>query len=178
MLLGLQHKGDFFFFFFFFFEEGSGGSRAIWRIVRTFGKILATPQVRDQEFSSSKQVLEGKAKQLRLAGQGKRPNKARQVSDEAGIAENSEVKNPESLIQTMWLLLIQHFGLLERQEHRGMRLEGQNHERWRRPRICWVCRRAYENKTWRFERKVKAVSAQNVSDRGREVPSCLISSVH
>ena len=115
--------------FFFFFEEGSGGSRAIWRIVRTFGKILATPLVLDQEFSSSKQVLEGKAKQLRLAGQGKRPNKARQVSDEAGRAENSEVKNPESLIQTMWFLFIQHFGLRERQEHRGMRLEGQNHER-------------------------------------------------
>ena len=123
MLLGLQHKGD------FFFEEGSGGSRAIWRIVRTFRKILVTPLVRDQEFSSSKQVLEGKAKQLRLAGQGKRPNKARQVSDEAGREENSGVKNPESSIQTMWLLLIQHFGLRERQEHRGMRLEGQNLER-------------------------------------------------
>ena len=62
--------------------------------MRTFGKILVTPLVRDQEFSSSKQVLEGKAKQLRLAGQGKRPNKARQVSDEAGRAENSEVKKP------------------------------------------------------------------------------------
>ncbi|CAH3039121.1 unnamed protein product [Porites lobata] len=38
--------------------------------------------VRDREFGSSKQVLEGKAKQLRLAGRGKRPNKARQVSEE------------------------------------------------------------------------------------------------
>ena len=37
--------------------------------------------VRDRkEFSSSKQVLDGKAKQLpSIAGQGKRPNKARQV---------------------------------------------------------------------------------------------------
>ena len=35
--------------------------------------------VRDREFSSSKEVLEDKAKQLRLAGRGKRPNKARQV---------------------------------------------------------------------------------------------------
>ena len=35
--------------------------------------------VRVREFSSSKQVLEGKAKELRLAGRGKRPNKARQV---------------------------------------------------------------------------------------------------
>ena len=36
--------------------------------------------VRDREFSSSKLVLEDKAKQL--AGRGKRPNKARQVSEE------------------------------------------------------------------------------------------------
>ena len=38
--------------------------------------------VRDLEFSSSKQVLEEKAKQLRLAGRGRRLNKARQVSEE------------------------------------------------------------------------------------------------
>ena len=38
--------------------------------------------VRDREFSSSKEVLEDKAKQLRLAGRGKRANKARQVSEE------------------------------------------------------------------------------------------------
>ena len=38
--------------------------------------------VRDEEISSSKVVLEDKAKQLRLAGRGKRPNKARQVSEE------------------------------------------------------------------------------------------------
>ena len=37
---------------------------------------------RDREFSSCKEVLEDKAKQLRLAGRGKRPNKARQVSEE------------------------------------------------------------------------------------------------
>ena len=38
--------------------------------------------VRDREFSSSKEVLEDKVKQLHLAGRGKRPNKARQVSEE------------------------------------------------------------------------------------------------
>ena len=32
--------------------------------------------LRDREFGSSKQVLEGKAKQLRLAGRGNGPNKA------------------------------------------------------------------------------------------------------
>ena len=35
-----------------------------------------------REFSLSKQVLEEKAKQLRLAGRGKRPNKVRQESEE------------------------------------------------------------------------------------------------
>ena len=59
--------------------------------------------VRDREFSSSKEVLEDKAKQLRLAGRGKRPNKARQVSEEEEkILEERKTqgKNPESLIQT------------------------------------------------------------------------------
>ena len=62
--------------------------------------------VRDREFSSSKQVLEGKAKQLRLAGRGKRPNKARQVSEEEEeiLWKSGKLggNNPESLIQTMW----------------------------------------------------------------------------
>ena len=40
--------------------------------------------VRDRELSSCKEVLEDKAKQLRLAGRGKHPNKARQVSGEEG----------------------------------------------------------------------------------------------
>ena len=83
--------------------------------------------VRDREFSSSKQVLEGKAKQLRLAGRGKRPNKARQVSEEEEeiLWKSGKLggNNPESLIQTMWWLLTQHFGLRGRQEHHGMRLE-------------------------------------------------------
>ena len=58
--------------------------------------------VRDREFSSSKQVLDGKAKQLCLAGRGKRPNKARQLSEvEEEILWTSEKlggKTPESLI--------------------------------------------------------------------------------
>ena len=60
--------------------------------------------VRDREFSSSKEVLEDKAKQLRLAGRGKRPNKARQVSEEEEqtLLKSGKLggNNPESLIQT------------------------------------------------------------------------------
>ena len=58
--------------------------------------------VRDLEFSSSKEVLEDKAKQLRLAGRGKRPNKARQVSEaeEEILWKSGKLggNNPESLI--------------------------------------------------------------------------------
>ena len=50
------------------------------RHLRNIGCTLSI--VRDREFSSSEEVLEDKAKQLRLAGHGKRPNKARQVSEE------------------------------------------------------------------------------------------------
>ena len=59
--------------------------------------------VRDREFSSSKEVLEDKAKELCLACRGKHPNKARQVSEEEEkILEERKTrgKNPESLIQT------------------------------------------------------------------------------
>ena len=38
--------------------------------------------VRDRAFSSSKEVLKDRAKQLRLAARGKQPNKPRQVSVE------------------------------------------------------------------------------------------------
>ena len=49
--------------------------------------------VRDREFSSSKEVLEEKAKQLRLAGRGKRPNKARQVSERKKKFSGREVNS-------------------------------------------------------------------------------------
>ena len=83
--------------------------------------------IRDREFSSSRQVLDGKAKQLRLAGRGKRPNKARQLSEEEDeILWKSEKlggKTPGSLIHKMWWLFTQQFGLRGRQEPHGMRLE-------------------------------------------------------
>ena len=62
--------------------------------------------IRDREFSSSKQVLDGKAKQLRSAGRGKRPKKGRQLSEEEEEIlwkhEKFGGKTPESLIHTMW----------------------------------------------------------------------------
>lgn len=83
--------------------------------------------IRDREFTTSKQVLEGKAKLLRESGRGKRPNKARQLSQEEEeiLWEKEKLgsKTPETLVQTMWWLLTQYFGLRGRQEHHQMKMD-------------------------------------------------------
>ena len=83
--------------------------------------------VKDREFHSSKQVLEGKAKLLRQAGRGKRPNKARNLTKEEEEVLWKESKfgstTPEALVNTMWWLLTQHFGLRGRQEHHDMKVD-------------------------------------------------------
>ena len=82
--------------------------------------------VKDREFHSSKQVLEGKAKLLRQAGRGKRPNKPRKLTKEEELLwkENKfGSTTPEALVNTMWWLLNQHFGLRGRQEHRDMKVD-------------------------------------------------------
>ncbi|KAK3754516.1 hypothetical protein QZH41_006878 [Actinostola sp. cb2023] len=82
---------------------------------------------RDQEFTSSKEVREGKAKQLRLAGRGKRPNKARGLTTEEEeilwISRKFGTTDPESLISSVWWLLTQYFGLRGRQEHHDMKVQ-------------------------------------------------------
>ena len=69
--------------------------------------------VRDREFSSSKQ-----AKKLRLAGRGKRPKKARELSEEEEeiLWKSGKLcaKTQGSLIHTMWWLLTQKFGLRQK----------------------------------------------------------------
>ena len=62
-------------------------------------KGCTLPIVRDREFSSSIEVLEDKAKQLRLARRGKRPNKTRQRRNSLQ-ERKTRGNNPESLIQT------------------------------------------------------------------------------
>ena len=83
--------------------------------------------VKDREFHSSKQVLERKAKLLRQAGRGKRPNKARNLTKEEEELLWKENKfgstTPEALVNTMWWLLTQHFGLRGRQEHHDMKAD-------------------------------------------------------
>ena len=82
---------------------------------------------RDKQFLSSREVIEGKARSLREAGRGKRPNKSRSLTKEeeeslwgAGKLGND---NPDSLINTLWWELTQYFGLRGRQEHHSMKLE-------------------------------------------------------
>ena len=62
--------------------------------------------IRDREFHSSKQVLEGKARQLCQSGMGKRPNKARSLTEEEEeVLWEAEIfgsKTPEALISSMW----------------------------------------------------------------------------
>ena len=83
--------------------------------------------IRDREFTTSRAVLEGKARILRENGKGKRPNKASSLT-----SEEEEILwtcgqlgsyNPRSLINTIWWQFTQHFGLHGRQEHHSMKVE-------------------------------------------------------
>ena len=91
------------------------------------GYSLSIVYVHDRKFSSSKQLLEGKAKQLCLAGRVKRPTKLDKYQSRkkkfSERVEKWEVITPKSLFQTMWWLLTQHIRLCGRQERHGMRLE-------------------------------------------------------
>ena len=79
------------------------------------------------EFHSSKQVLERKARELRQSGMGKRPNKARRLTEEEEEvpweAEKFGSKPPEARISSKWWPLTQFFGRRNRQEHHAMKME-------------------------------------------------------
>ena len=81
--------------------------------------------IRDREFiKSSKEVLEGKARLLRQQGKGKRSNKARSLTttekNELWEKKKLEKGSPQVLVQTVWWLLTQYFGLRGRREHHSM----------------------------------------------------------
>ena len=75
--------------------------------------------IRDREFKSSKQVLEGKARLLRQQGKGKRPNKARSLitieKNELWEKRKLGKERPQVLVQTVWWLLTQYFRIRGRQ---------------------------------------------------------------
>ena len=81
----------------------------------------------DIEFSSSRAVLEGKARKLRQDGKGKRPNASTALNkeEEEILWSNGRLgdQNPTSLVRTMWYLNTLHFGLRGVQEHTSMTME-------------------------------------------------------
>ena len=90
-------------------------------------KDAAFSIAKDIEFSNSRKVLEGKARLLRQEGFGKRPNAAKALTsqDEELLWSKGVLgsHSPQSLIQTIWFLLTQHFGLRGCQEHHDMYVE-------------------------------------------------------
>jgi len=70
---------------------------------------------------------EKKAKLLQQAGRGQRPNKAGNLRKEEVEVLCNESKfgsaSPGALVNTMWWILTQHFGLRGRQEHHNMKLK-------------------------------------------------------
>ena len=80
--------------------------------------------IRDRVFSTSRAVLEGKCKNSREHGKGKRPNKSNSLSEsEVNIlweCGQLGTHSPMSLINTIWWLFTLHFGLRGRQEHHSM----------------------------------------------------------
>ena len=86
-------------------------------------KLYPKSIIKDREFLSS---LEGKARKLREKGRGKHPNRSKSLTnEEETLWKSGQLRsgNPRALIDTMWLLLTQHFGLRGRQEHHNMKVE-------------------------------------------------------
>ena len=90
-------------------------------------KVYAKDTVNDECFAGANKVLEGNARNLRETGLGKRPNRACSLTEEeediswdCGLLGDS---SPKALLNTMWLLLCQHFGLRGRQENHDMMVE-------------------------------------------------------
>ena len=92
--------------------------RAIDRHLRDSGCMYSI--IRDRDFIESRKVLEGKARQLRHLGMGKKPNKSRSLSkeDEKVLWDCGQLgdHSPNALINTVFMFLQQHFGWRGRQE--------------------------------------------------------------
>ena len=83
--------------------------------------------IKDNEFKSSKEVLEGKARMLRESGLGKKPNASRSLTkqEEEVLWDCGELGSdtPSSLQNTLWFFLGQHLGFRGRQEHYSLKVE-------------------------------------------------------
>ena len=90
-------------------------------------KLYPKSIIKGREFLSSRKVLEGKARKLGEEGRGKRPNRSKSLTNEEGetLWKSGQLgsENPRALINMIWWLLTQHFGLRGRQEHHNMKVE-------------------------------------------------------
>ena len=90
-------------------------------------KLYPKSIIKDREFLSSRKVLEGKARKLREGGRGKRASRSKSLTnkEEESLWKSGHLgsRNPRALINSMWWLLTQHFGLRGRQEHHNMKVE-------------------------------------------------------
>ena len=96
-----------------------------WQLM---SKLYPKSIIKDREFLSSRKVMEVKARKVREEGRGKRPNRSKSLineEEEETLWKSGQLGsgNPRALINTMWWLLTQHFGLRGRQEHHNMKVE-------------------------------------------------------
>ncbi|KAK3732670.1 hypothetical protein QZH41_007975 [Actinostola sp. cb2023] len=80
----------------------------------------------DRQFSKSRETLECKRRQLRLAGKGRRPNKALGLNsnemEKLWLEKQLGDHSPDALIRTIWLNNTMHFGWRAQDEHRKVLL--------------------------------------------------------
>ena len=82
--------------------------------------------LKDEKFNESNAILEGKARALRDIGMGNRPNRSRPLTQQEETlwkCGQLGISTPMAIINTLWFLLTQHFGLRGRQEHHTMNIE-------------------------------------------------------
>ena len=130
-------------------------------------KLYPKSVIEDRDFLSSIKVLEGKARKLREEGRGKRPNRSKNLTNEEETLWKSGQlgsENPRALINTMWWLLTQHFGLRGRQKHHNMKVEDFCLQR-EDELIPYFRRRSYKNEARRAKRQTPTGYTEDVCHR-------------
>ena len=132
-------------------------------------KLYPKSIIKDREFFSSRKVLEGKARKLREGGRGKPPNRSKSLTneEEETLWKSGQFgsRNPRALINTMWWLLTQQFGLRGRQEHHNMKVEDfclqRDDDGW----IPYFRRRSYRNEARRAKGQTPTGYTEDVCHR-------------
>ena len=106
-------------------------------------------------------------RKLREEGRGKRPNRSKNLTNEEETLWKSGQlgsENPRALINTMWWLLTQHFGLRGRQKHHNMKVEDFCLQR-EDELIPYFRRRSYKNEARRAKRQTPTGYTEDVCHR-------------